>query len=154
MLNETTKQVNRQPSAVLWLLDSRLRQRPLSPTAKAIADISVCMCWFPKLPMPQSHTENQIESEYPVECATGDEPKAQEVHHFYSKHFYMVWKESRCVVGPVIHYYAYQDCHFQDSLSRKMSKKGKGIMKDTPAIVCSFRDKIVLSYNVWLRDKL
>ena len=27
-------------------------------------------------------------------------------------------------------------------------------MKDTSATVCSFRDKIVLSYNVWLRDKL
>lgn len=27
-------------------------------------------------------------------------------------------------------------------------------MKDTSATVCSFRDKIVSSYNVWLRDKL
>lgn len=60
----------------------------------------------------------------------------------------MVWKESRGVVRPVIHYLAFYDYHFKDFPSRKMTKKGKIIMKDnTYALECSFRNETVLSYD-------
>lgn len=59
----------------------------------------------------------------------------------------MVWKESRGVVGPVIHYLAFYDYHFKDFPSGKMTKMGKIIMKDTSALECSFRDENVLSYD-------